>query len=106
MPGNVLSYDNIDEKLCEVHSWLKFLKFGFWRPTDHCCYKIWNGYLTRKEAVELVNSVQYEEPAYLPEFLEYHQLSENEFKSVVERLRNKNIWHKRNGKWCLKYELK
>ena len=34
LSGNVLDYDNIDEKLCELHIWFKFLKFGFWRPTD------------------------------------------------------------------------
>ena len=26
LPGNYLPFDNIDEKLCEVHSWLKFIK--------------------------------------------------------------------------------
>ena len=42
LSGNWLDYDNIDEKLCELHIWFKFLKFGFWRPTDQCCYHIWN----------------------------------------------------------------
>jgi N-acetyl sugar amidotransferase len=105
LPGNVLPYDNIDEKLCEVHLWFKFLKLGFWRPTDHCCYKIWNGYMTREEAVEAVNAVQYEEPAYLNEFLEYHQLTEAEYRECVERSRNLDIWHKCNGQWRLKHDL-
>ena len=34
LSGNLLAYDNIDEKLCEIHIWFKFLKFGFWRPHD------------------------------------------------------------------------
>ena len=51
--------DNIDEKLCEIHIWFKFLKFGFWRPTDQCCYHIWNDRLCRKEAVEIVKEKQY-----------------------------------------------
>jgi len=105
LPGNVLDFDNIDEKLCEVHSWLKFLKLGFWRPTDHCCYKIWNGYMTREEAVKEVNAVQYDFPAYLDEFLEYHQLTESEFFECVEGFRNHDIWHKKNGQWRLKHEL-
>ena len=25
LSGNIIAYDNIDEKLCEVHNWLKFL---------------------------------------------------------------------------------
>jgi len=105
LPGNVLAFDNIDEKLCEVHLWFKFLKLGFWRPTDHCCYKIWNGYMTREEAVEQVNAVQYDFPAYLPEFLEYHQVTEGEFWDCVERFRNHDIWHKQNGQWRLRYDL-
>jgi len=70
LSGNVLDYDNIDEKLCEINIWFKFLKFGFWRPTDQCCYQIWNGRMSRDEAVPLVNDKQYEFPAeYLKDFL-------------------------------------
>lgn len=106
LSGNVLAYDNIDEKLCEIHIWLKFLKFGFWRPTDQCCYLIWNGYMKRAEAVELVRKTQYEFPhEYLKEFLEYHQLTESEFWPAVERWRNLDIWHRVNGEWRLKREL-
>ncbi len=106
LSGNVLAYDNIDEKLCEIHLWFKFLKLGFWRATDHCCYKIWNGYMTRQEAVERVREVQYQFPVeYFKEFLEYHQLTESDFWSCAERFRNLDIWHKINGEWRLKNEL-
>lgn len=106
LSGNVLNYDNIDEKLCEIHIWLKFLKFGFWRPTDQCCYQIWNGRMSREEAVKLVNAKQYEFPKeYYAEFLEYHQLTDAEFWECAERFRNQNIWERRGGEWRLKYEL-
>lgn len=107
LSGNVLDYDNIDEKLCELHIWFKFLKFGFWRPTDQTCYQIWNGRMSREEAVTLVQSKQYEFPhEYLPEFLEYHQITETEFWDCTERWRNPEIWHKVNGNWRLKNELR
>lgn len=106
LSGNVLDYDNIDEKLCEIHIWFKFLKLGFWRPTDQCCYQIWNGRMSRKEAVDLVRSKQYEFPhEYLKEFLEYHQITEAEYRNCEERWRNHDIWHKVNGQWRLKNEL-
>jgi len=106
LSGNFLDYDNIDEKLCEIHIWFKFLKFGFWRPTDQCCYHIWNGYMKRDEAVEIVRSKQYEFPhEYLDEFLEYHQLTEAEFHACEERWRNSDIWHKVSGQWQLKKEI-
>ncbi|MDQ3002358.1 MAG: N-acetyl sugar amidotransferase [Fibrobacterota bacterium] len=106
LSGNIINYDNIDEKLCEVHNWLKFIKLGFWRPTDEACYHIWNGRMTRKEAVELVREKQYEFPIeYLPEFLEYHELTEREYFQCQEKWRNLDIWHKVNGTWRLKLEL-
>ena len=106
LSGNILDYDNIDEKLCEIHIWFKFLKFGFWRPTDQCCYQIWNGRMSREEAVDHVLNKQYEFPyEYLNEFLEYHQLTENEFWKCEEKWRNIEIWHKTNGNWRLKNEI-
>ena len=105
LPGNLLTYDNIDDKLCEVSMYLKFLKLGFGRATDQCCYKIWNGYMSREEAVERVNDLQYDLPAYIPEYLEYHQLTEDEFWECAEAWRNHDIWHKVNGQWRLKVEL-
>ena len=106
LSGNILNYDNIDEKLCEVHIWLKFLKFGFWRPTDQACYKIWNGYMSREEAVEHVLAKQYEFPEeYFKEFLEFGEMTETEFWDVAERWRNPEIWHKVNGQYRLRVEL-
>jgi N-acetyl sugar amidotransferase len=107
LSGNILDYDNIDEKLCELHIWFKFLKFGFWRPTDQCCYHIWNGRMTRSEAVKLVNEKQYEFPKeYLEEFLEYHQITETDFRNTEEKFRNLDIWHQVKGEWRLKQELR
>ncbi len=106
LSGNILNYDNIDEKLCEINIWFKFLKFGFWRPTDQCCYLIWNGMMTREEAVDIVNARQYEFPGeYLRDFLEFHEISESQFWETAEKFRNKEIWHKTDGKWRLKSTL-
>lgn len=106
LSGNLLDYDNIDEKLCEIHIWFKFLKLGFWRPHDQCCYKIWNGYMEREEAVELVNAKQYEFPyEYLPEYLEYHEITEVEYRANEDRWRNPLLWHRERGEWRLKYPL-
>jgi len=107
LSGNILSYDNIDEKLCEIHIWFKMLKFGFWRPTDQCCYQIWNKRMSRDEAVDLVLEKQYEFPyEYLREFLEYHEITEKELYDCMEKFRNLDIWHKVNNRWKLKNEIK
>lgn len=106
LSGNIINYDNIDEKLCELHLWLKFLKLGFWRPTDEACYQIWNDRMTREEAVKRVNEVQYQFPKeYFEEFLEYHQITAADYHAVEDKFRNLKIWEKRRGEWRLKNDL-
>jgi N-acetyl sugar amidotransferase len=107
LSGNIIDYDNIDEKLCEINIWLKFLKHGFWRPHDGCAYQIWNGRMTREEAVKIVNEKMYEFPhEYVGEFLEYHGITEKQFYDNLEKWRNKKLWHKNDkGEWRLKHEV-
>ncbi|MFT5926910.1 MAG: N-acetyl sugar amidotransferase [Candidatus Azotimanducaceae bacterium] len=107
LAGNFLDYDNIDEKLCEINIWFKYLKFGFWRSTDQCCYDIWNGRLSRKDAVEIVSKLSDEFPAeYFQDFLRFHHVTEEEFWDTVEKFRNHKIWEMVDGEWRLKQPLK
>lgn len=100
--GNVLNYDNIDEKLCEINIWFKFLKFGFWRPTDQSCYWIWNHYISRADGIKMVKGKQYEFPVeYFKDFLEFHNISEDDFWKTANKFRNRNIWNYSDGKWQL-----
>ena len=104
LSGNYIDYDNIDEKLCEINIWLKYIKFGFWRATDQTCYDIWNEKLTRDEAVDIVNRLQDEFPGeYFQDFLRFHDLTEAQFWEAVERFRNPDIWEWRDGQWEIKY---
>ena len=106
LSGNYLNYDNIDEKLCEINIWFKYLKFGFWRATDQCCYDIWNNRMTRNEAVEIVNRLSDEFPKeYFQDFLRFHKISEEEFWETVDKFRNSDVWEMKKGEWVLKYPL-
>ncbi|WP_339764483.1 N-acetyl sugar amidotransferase [uncultured Sulfitobacter sp.] len=106
LPGNFLDYDNIDEKLCEINIWFKYLKFGFWRATDQTCYDIWNGRMTREEAVPIVNKLQPELPFNdLEDFLEFHMITMDQFEETVEKFRNPDLWEIVGNEWQLKYQL-
>ena len=62
--------------------------------------------MSREDAVSIVREKQYEFPAeFLPEFLEYHEITENEFYELEDKFRNYDIWHKKNGVWRLKNEI-
>ena len=39
-----------------AHDYLKYIKFGYSRATDHACKDIRTGYLSREEGIERVNS--------------------------------------------------
>ena len=62
--------------------------------------------MSREEGVQHVLEKQYEFPyEYLTEFLEYHQMTEDELHKCEDQYRNLDIWHKKNGKWRLKVEV-
>lgn len=106
LPGNYLDYDNIDEKLCEINIWFKYLKFGFWRATDQLCYDLWNDRLSREEAIKIVNTLQDEKPFNdLEDFLNFHMITRKQFDETVEKFRNLDLWHKLDGEWQLKEKL-
>ena len=48
-PRGFALYVGIDEKINRLHQYLKVLKFGYGRATDHACEDIRNGRLTRAE---------------------------------------------------------
>ncbi len=106
LSGNHLDYDNIDEKLCEINIWFKYIKFGFWRSTDQCCYDIWNDHLTREKAVEIVNNLSKQFPEeYFKDFLNFHMITEEQFWETVEKFRNQDVWEEVKGEWVLKFPL-
>jgi len=106
LSGNFLDYDNIDEKLCEINIWFKYLKFGFWRATDQCCYDIWNDRMSRDDAIDIVNRLSDEFPKeYFKDFLRFHNVTEQEFWDTADKFRNKDIWEMRDGAWYMKHPI-
>jgi len=99
--GTYLNYEKIDDNMEVIHSYLKFVKFGLGRATDHACTDIRNGRLTREEAVKLVNQYDGKYPKKaVAEFLEVFKISKEEFDNVVDSFTNKDIFlTDKNGKF-------
>lgn len=91
--GTYTNYENLDCAFTAIHDYLKFVKFGFGRATDHACLDIRNGRITRDEAVDLVHRYdgRYPEIA-LKDFLKYMELSKKEFDGIVDSFTNKHIF--------------
>lgn len=101
--GTFRNYVGIDEKINRVHQYLKVLKFGYGRATDHACEEIRNGRMTREEAIELV--ARYDRQGlsddYREDFAELLGYSRQECIEVLEKWRNKDLWRQVDGKWML-----
>lgn len=101
--GHLVSYDNIDEKLCEVNGWLKYLKFGFGYATDELCYDIYNKRITREKGIKLLKKLNEEfHPDFLDDFCRFHKIGKTEFYEVAYEYINKDLFIPKNNFWTLK----
>lgn len=82
-----------------VHDYLKYIKFGYGRCTDHVCKDIRVGRMTREQGVELVRQMDHVKPRDLQRWLEYVGMTEEEFDRIADTFRDSRVWHRENGQW-------
>jgi N-acetyl sugar amidotransferase len=84
-----------------VHDYLKYIKFGYGRASDHSSKDIRTGYMTREEGVEMVRKYDHVKPRRdLERWLKYVDMTEEEFDRVADTFRDPRVWRKdRNGNW-------
>jgi N-acetyl sugar amidotransferase len=91
--GTYTDYENVDEKLVGLHDYLKFVKYGFGRASDHAAIDIRNKRLTRERAIELVNKYDGKYPHNaVAEFVRYSGMSRDEVDSIVDSYTNPLIF--------------
>jgi len=94
-------HSSIDDFFEVTHNYLKYLKFGYGRCTDHASLEIrWQG-MAREEGIEMIKKYEYQKrPKNLDVFLKFAGISEKEFEDRIDHLRDPSIWEKdSNGKW-------
>ncbi|WP_085906803.1 N-acetyl sugar amidotransferase [Kiloniella majae] len=82
-----------------AHDYLKYIKFGYGRATDHTCKDIRAGLMGRDEAIQKVNHYDPVKPSDLKRWLEYVDMSENDFDSIADTFRDPRVWWIEDGKW-------
>ena len=83
-----------------IHDYMKYIKFGYGRATDHVCKDIRSGKLTRKKGIEIVRRMDPVKPKDLYRWLEYVGWSEKEFDEVADSFRDPRVWWKdKHGNW-------
>ena len=102
--GTYRNYVGIDEKINRIHQYIKVLKFGYGRATDHACEDIRNGRITRDQAKELVRQYDLQDLSndYVDDFVKYLQITHEEFIAMLEKYRNLDIWKRdANRAWYI-----
>ena len=82
-----------------VHDYLKFIKFGYGRCTDHASKDIRAGQLSRGQAVELVRKYDHVKPRDLARWLKYVGMSEETFDGIADTFRDPRVWRYIDGTW-------
>lgn len=86
MPPGVYSYEKIECAMQGVRDYLKFLKRGYSRVTQMTALDIRNGRMDKLEADRLIEEWEGTKPRSLELFLEYLDMSEDEFNAIVKNL--------------------
>jgi N-acetyl sugar amidotransferase len=104
--GTYSKYASLDDKTDGFHFYMQFIKFGFGRCTSEAAMEIRCGHITREEGVALVRKFDGEFPRrYFKEYLEYLDITEEEFGKIVDKFRSPHIWEKVNGQWKLRKQV-
>ncbi len=82
-----------------MHDYLKFIKFGYGRASDHVCKDIRAGKLTREQGIEIIMKMDPIKSRDLQRWLPYVNMSEEEFDRIADTFRDPRVWWIRKGEW-------
>ncbi len=83
-----------------IHDYMKFVKFGYGRATDHACRDIRNGVMTREQGIEMVREYDHVVPGDIPRWLEYVGWKRSKLDAEMDRFRDARVWVKdAGGNW-------
>ena len=79
-----------------IEYYLMYIKYGIGRATSDASHEVRDGHINRDEAVALVHRFDGEFPHKgFDIFLDYLDLTKDEFWDIVDRFRQEHIWEKK-----------
>jgi N-acetyl sugar amidotransferase len=85
-----------------LHDYIKYLKYGYSKVTDHASREIRLRRMTREEGIDMVKRYTEVEPADLPMFLDWIEMEKQDFFNCVWNRRDPKIWSQHtSGDWQL-----
>lgn len=97
------TYNDVDcFHYSDIHDYIKFLKLGYGKASDHASREIRLKRMTREEGIELVKKYQTLEPATLDLFLDWIGMTRDGFYYLVDQHRDPRAWRQEEGgAWAL-----
>ena len=83
-----------------IHDYMKFVKFGYGRCTDHVCRDIRTGAMTRAQGIALIREYDDIVPGDLRRWLNYVGMTRAEFDAIADSFRDPRVWVRNEyGQW-------
>jgi hypothetical protein len=93
-------FSNLDDRYENgIHDLMKFIKFGYGRASDHASKDIRTGYMTRQKGIEMVRKYDSVVSSDLYYWLNYVDMTEDEFWKIADTFRDIRVWWIEDGKW-------
>lgn len=94
-------FENLDCHSMTIHDYLKYVKYGFGRATDHACMDIRNQDIQRDEGIRLAVRYDGRYPhEAVREFCNYTNMCKIEFDEIVDTFTNRKFFSQdENGKF-------
>ena len=104
--GTFTNFAQNDQSIFALHTYLMYLKFGFGRATQDAGIEIRRGAMTREQGKNLVNLYDNQYPDKFESlYLDYYQMTKDEFQNVLDNHANKDLFEKKNGRWSPKFKI-
>lgn len=102
--GTYSKYNSLDDKVDGFFYYTRWIKFGVGRAMMDSAQEIRNHHITREEGLALINRYEGEYPArYETEFLDYINMTRDEFFETCDKFRSPHLWEVIDGEWRLRH---
>jgi N-acetyl sugar amidotransferase len=82
-----------------IHDYMKFIKFGYGRCSDHSSKDIRSGKITREQGIAEIKLRDHLKPTDLTRWLDYVGWTEQKFDSLADTFRDPRVWWIKEGQW-------
>ena len=104
--GTYTNFAQNDNFLYDLHTYLMYLKFGFGRGTQDVGIDIRRGALSRDQGKQLAQMYDNHFPLeYLDSYLDYYEMTKQEFMNVFDVHVNKELFKKEGDLWMPKFKI-